>query len=310
MKDTVLMAMRLLRVRDWVKNVFVLAALVFSGRLGSLRSVILSLVAFAAFCALSSATYVFNDICDREDDRKHPLKRQRPVASGQVGVAEAGIASVLCLAIGVLLCVAVGRAFLVVGTLLVLLNVLYTVALKRLAIADVMCIASGFALRSFAGGVAIGVPVSVWLLVCTFTLCMFLGFGKRRCELAVLKGGEATSPDRSALGVYSLPLLDQLLAVCGGLAILTYVLYTIDSATVAKLGTPYMLFSSVFVVYCVFRFAMLVEAGQTDGPVRIITTDKPFILSLLLWTAYAVVIIRWGPALRQALEGKTAFLDR
>ena len=299
-----------LRPVHWVKNLFVFAALVFVGRLLDPGAWVLALAAFAGFCVLSSAGYIINDIADLEQDRLHPTKKLRPIASGAMGKGQGAVLAAVCLVFGIAASALVSLPLLVVALSYVLLGVAYTFWLKHHMLVDVMCIAAGFVLRAFAGGVAIGVPVSLWLLACTFTLCMFLGFGKRRCEVAQLGGNEPAAAHRATLSGYTLPLLDQLLSVSGGVAIVTYILYTVDPRTIQKLGTPYLFFSVPLVMYCIFRFALLVEAGRVSGPAEAVTRDRPFAVALVLWAAYAGIAVTFGRAIGDFLSGAGPLLER
>lgn len=299
----------LARPREWVKNVFVFAALVFAGRTSDPVALLLTVEAFAAFCLLSSACYVINDIADAKQDRQHPTKRNRPIASGRITATQGVILALFCLGVGAAVCAAVNVSLLAVGLLYVALSLLYTCWLKRHVLIDVMCIAAGFVLRAVGGGAAIGAPVSLWLVACTFTLCMFLGFCKRRCELAELAGREPAASCRPALLRYSLPLLDRLIGVSAGVAIVTYLLYTVAPHTIEKAGTPCLIFSVPLVIYCIFRIALLVEAGRTSGPTEVITQDKPFIFALLLWVAYVVGVVAWGRRAALLGEGISRILE-
>ena len=298
----------LLRPYHWVKNVFALAALVFSGQWTQPESAALAGLAFAAFCLLSSATYVINDMVDVREDRAHPRKRHRPLAAGRMLGWQAALLGAGCLSGGLVLCALVGSQLLAVGVAFMVLQLLYSFWLKGHVLLDVMCIAFGFVLRAFAGGMAIGVPVSLWLLAGTFALCMFLGFGKRRCEMAELGGELHTGKHRQTLSSYTVPLLDRLLNISAGVAIVTYILYTVDPATVAKIGTPALFFSSPLVVYCVFRFAMLVEGGHINEPMEALS-DVPFLTVLALWVIYCAGAVTWGPALEQYV-GTSGLLER
>jgi 4-hydroxybenzoate polyprenyltransferase len=203
-------AWALLRPKQWVKNVFVLAALVFAQRLGDPGAVLRSLAAFACFCALSSSAYALNDVVDREADRLHPRKRHRPVASGALSV---GFASVLALALaagGLAGAMALGPRFGAVAAAYVFMNLAYSMALKRIVILDVMVVAAGFLLRAWAGAVVLDVEMSHWLALCTGLLALFLGFVKRRQEIETLGGATGQRP---ILREYSLPFLDQMISV-------------------------------------------------------------------------------------------------
>ncbi|HUU89606.1 MAG TPA: UbiA family prenyltransferase, partial [Phycisphaerae bacterium] len=220
---TVLNLVRLARPSHWLKNVFLFAALIFAKRVADAGAWAAAWTAFAAFCLASSAVYAFNDVLDRREDAAHPVKRRRPVASGDIG-AGAALAWSLVLALG-----AVGVSLLVrpwfpvlLGAYLVLM-VAYTVVLKRVAILDVLVIASGFVIRAMAGGEAVGVEVSHWLLLCTLTLSLFLGFAKRESERVAL--GDAAANTRSVQWtVYTERSLQHMMTVSAGLAIVTYML--------------------------------------------------------------------------------------
>ena len=290
----------LMRPRQWVKNAFVFAALVFAGKLGDARLAWLSVRAFVAFCALSSAVYIINDLADVEEDRRHPAKKDRPIASGRLGAKQAAPLAVVCFAVGMALCATTGTerpALLAVGLAYVVLHLLYTVWAKHLMLVDVICIAVGFVLRAVAGGVAIDVPVSRWLLACTFALCMFLGFGKRRCEIAQLGDRSSAANHRATLWGYTLPLLDQLLSVSSGVAVVAFLLYSIKPET-----PPLLFYSTPLVVFCIFRVSLLVEAGRVSGPTEAVTRDVPFVIGFGLWCIYAAVVATWGSRLMELLS--------
>jgi len=296
---------RLLRPRHWVKNVFVLAPLIFARRTTDASAWLAAAGALAGFCLLSSAVYIFNDIRDADDDRRHPVKRLRPLASGEVGAVEAAMLALVCLAVGLTACVLVCWAVLVAGLCYVGLNVLYTLRLRRVMIVDVICIALGFVLRAMAGALALSVPASGWLLVCTFTLCVFLGFVKRRYELAQLESAGLAGEGRAG-PPYGLPLLDQFIAVSAGAAIVCYVLYTIDSRTVLNLRTDSLVLSIPPVVYCILRMIHLVRAGRFTDPTEVVTSDAPFVAALLLWAAIVAATATWGAQIEERLAGLIA----
>ena len=284
---------KLMRPRHWVKNVFVFAALVFAGRLGEARSALAAFGAFAAFCLLSSAAYAFNDVADAAEDRRHPRKKERPVAAGRLSARAALGVSVVCFLAGEAICLLVTPALALVGAAYVALMLLYTLALKRWPVADVACIALGFVLRAVAGGVAVGVEVSNWLLACTFALCLFLGFAKRRGELAEL--GEGSAAHRPALAGYSAAALDWLLAASGALAVAAFGWYTVTPATLARIGGPYLLLSVPAAAYGIARVAVLVRRGEAGEPTDIVTGDGPFLAVLVLWCLYAASLATFAP---------------
>jgi len=293
---------RLLRPPQWLKNVFVFAALVFGARRGEPEAAVRALIAFAVFCLVSSSGYAFNDVLDRDRDRLHPIKRNRPVASGAVGVP-AAILIGMVVAIGAL-CLSVAllpKLFLLTVLAYWVLTTTYSLWLKQHPIIDVISIAVLFVIRALAGAVAVEVRISPWLIVCTFMLCLFLGFGKRRCELAVLTDMEEAGTHRTTLKRYSMDLLNHLLSSSGGMAIISFLLYTMDSGTSSDFPKHYLLYTIPLVVYGIWRYAMLIETGEGTGPTDIIISDRPFLITVLLWCVLAGSIVLWGKQLGQCL---------
>lgn len=292
--------LRLIRPADWIKNTFVFAALVFGAKVTDPDAVKLSLAAFIAFCMASSTAYVFNDLLDRERDRHHPIKKNRPLASGQVSPVEAVVLIVALL--GVAAAISLGllpRQFVFVVGMYLALNLAYSTFLKHRMLLDVITIAILFVLRAIAGAVAIGVPISEWLLICTFMLCLFLGFGKRRCEIATIsESGGGTEHHRPTLVRYTPDLLNHLLSTSAGIAIVTFLLYTLDprSSSVFMKEKHRLMYTLPLVVYGIYRYAMLVELGKASGPTDLIIKDKPFLATVVLWGVCAVVIL-YAPAI-------------
>lgn len=296
--------LRLMRPHHWPKNAFLFAGLMFAEqhRLFDPAMIARTIVGFAMFCVASSIAYIINDILDAPQDRLHPEKRNRPIASGQVPVSAAVVLAVI-LSVGVLVgSFVLSPPFCVVIVVYLIMNILYTLWLKHRCLIDVMIIALGFVLRALAGVLLIVVPISPWLLVCTFTLCLFLGFGKRRCELAVMTDIESAHNHRRVLAFYSPELLSHLLSISAGVAILSFLLYTMDEQTIAKFGSNYLVYTTPLVMYGVFRFAMLVQSGAVHGPVDIIIKDHPFQATVVLWTMAAVVIVHYGSQVREIVH--------
>ncbi|MBA2440989.1 MAG: decaprenyl-phosphate phosphoribosyltransferase [Rubrobacter sp.] len=275
---------RLVRPRQWTKNGFVLAGLVFSGEVLQGPSILAALLAFAAFCALSGSVYAANDVLDVEEDRKHPIKQDRPVASGEVPVRVAVAYSGLLAAGGLLLGFAVSPWVGLTGLAYLFLQTVYTTFLKHRAILDVMSISSGFVLRALAGVAAVGSPVSPWLIVCTGLLTLFLGFSKRRHELATL--GEDAAGHRKNLKDYSVPMLDQMMNIMLATTIIAYALYTF---TVYE--NEIMMSSIPFVIYGVFRYMILVHRDGGGNPDTLLLQDRPLQITLLLWLSVVVSVI-------------------
>lgn len=286
---------RLLRPAQWIKNVFVFAALVFGNRIGDAHAVGLSLVAFAAFCLASSCGYAFNDILDRERDRHHPVKKNRPLASGAVSVQAAALIAVGLAIAATGLSLRLPPAFGAILCGYVALSLTYSLLLKHRMLWDVITIAVLFVLRAVAGALAIDVRTSEWLLVCTFMLCLFLGFGKRRCEIAMLGQGDLHD-HRRTLDRYTPDLLNQLLSTSGGIAIITFLLYTMDRDPQGPFGPQrhHLMYTLPLVIYGIYRYAMLIELGKATGPTDLIIKDPPFLAAILLWVLSAGYIL-YGP---------------
>ncbi|MCA9243175.1 MAG: decaprenyl-phosphate phosphoribosyltransferase [Phycisphaerales bacterium] len=295
---------RLLRPHQWIKNLFVLAALVFGKQLFNANSVIIALLGFFAFCLVSSAVYVLNDLHDRDEDRLHPRKRLRPIASGEVSPNSARMLFAGLVVVGIGGAFALGRAFGLVVAGYLVLQLLYTFGFKHAVILDVICIAVGFVMRAVAGAVLIAVPISPWLVVCTFTLCLFMGFSKRRCELNAIANG-AAGQHRRTLEIYTPDLLNHMTTLAAGLAIVTFLLYTTDARTKAvfRESAELLIYTLPIVVYAVFRFAVLVEHGEVDGPTDVITRDRPFQAAIVLWVLAVLAIIYYGAQLRAMFLG-------
>ena len=261
---------RSLRPKQWTKNLLVFAGLVFTYNLlnpGMLSRVVL---AFVAFCMLSSAGYIWNDLRDASADRLHPTKRRRPIAAGLVPT---WLAATLALALGVaglLLALSLGTSFMLVASLYMLLTASYSIWLKHLVLIDVFGISAGFVLRAVGGAVVIGVPVSPWLYVCTVLVSLFLGLGKRRNELEVLEAGAAGH--RKNLEQYSLELVDQLILIVASVTIMAYSLYTFSAENLPRDHS--MMLTIPLVVYGLFRYLYLVRVkGQGGAPEDLLLTD-------------------------------------
>jgi 4-hydroxybenzoate polyprenyltransferase len=288
---------RLLRPPDWIKNCFVFAALVFGRQVGNRQAVKLSILAFAAFCLASSAGYVLNDILDRDRDRLHPTKKDRPIPSGAVPIWAAGLMVVVLAALCMIVCYATlpPKFWATVGAY-VALTAAYSLALKHRMLLDVIVIAVLFVLRAIGGAEAISVDYSPWLMICTFMLCLFLGFGKRRCEIAMITDTDAMRGHRPTLVRYTPDLLNHLLSTSAGVAIITFLLYTLDTSrkTPFEAHKQNLIYTLPLVVYGVYRYAMLIELGKGTGPTELIIKDAPFLLSVILWVAAAFVILYCG----------------
>jgi 4-hydroxybenzoate polyprenyltransferase len=285
---------RSLRPQEWIKNLLVFAGLVFSGQVDEGPQVLDAVLVFVAFCAISSAGYLFNDIHDVDHDRRHPEKRFRPIAAGELRVGTAALAAAVLTAAGVLIALlGVDAEAAGLVALYGVITVAYTLILKRIVIIDVMTIASLFLLRVIAGAVAVGAQASEFLLLCTAMLALFLGFTKRRQE-AMLEGrepagGVAGNPEtRPVLEHYSIPFLDQMIAMVTAAAIISYAIYAIDSP---KVGSK-MLATAPSVLYGIFRYLYLIyDRRDTRSTAAILTEDPGMLFAGLTWIGSAVAVL-------------------
>jgi 4-hydroxybenzoate polyprenyltransferase len=284
-----------LRPHQWTKNLVVLAALAFSKHLFEADAVSRAALAFVVFCALSGATYLLNDLADLERDRLHPLKRLRPLASGELPVA-LGRSACAALALGGLAAAAsLGLPFATAALAYLALNVAYSFALKHAVILDVLSIAIGFVLRAVAGALAIEVVFSDWLLVCTILLALFLALSKRRQELVTL---EDAAGHRRILAEYSPYLLDQMISVVTASCLTAYAFYTLAPDTIEKYRTDKLSLTIPFVIYGIFRYLYLVHRREQGGsPSDVLLTDRPLLLAVGLWAVAVVAIVYSAPGL-------------
>jgi len=281
-----------LRPRQWVKNLFVFAGLVFAQKLFT-PSVWPALGAFAVFCALSGSVYLLNDAADREKDRLHPDKKWRPIASGRLPAGTAVTAAAVLVVAALAGSLVLSRPLAVVALAYAVLLGAYSVWLKHVVIVDVIVVAIGFVLRAVAGAVAIDVGISGWLLICTVLMALFLALGKRRHEYLTL--GEAAVRHRPILAEYSAGLLDQMIAVVTASTVTAYALYTMSPETVAKFETHLLPVTLPFVLYGIFRYLYLLYRRQLGGnPSELFLNDGPLLVNTLLWIL-AVALIIYGP---------------
>jgi 4-hydroxybenzoate polyprenyltransferase len=277
-------AVKQLRPKQWTKNVFLLAALVFSGEFLVVDSVIAVFMGIASFSLLASSGYIFNDYLDREADRKHPKKKFRPIASGALPEGVALIEMLIVLGAGCAIAWQISPWFLAVGLAYLTTTLSYSFYFKHLVILDVMFLSLGFVWRVIAGALAIQVPISAWLFLCTAFMALFFGFHKRRAELKKLGGKAGT---RKNLAEYTDQILDSYLSIVTGGLIITYMQYSV-------LGpTPWMSLTVPFVLYAIFRYIHLVEQqGEGGAPDETLLKDPPMLISCLLFgmTAMAVIL--------------------
>lgn len=282
--------LRSVRPDQWTKNLFVFAGLIFGRQLSDPQAVAIASAAFAIFCALSGVVYLVNDVADREQDRLHPIKARRPIASGALPPSIALVAAAVTAIVALGGAWLIGPAFGLVATVYVALLAAYSFFLKHVVILDVLTIAIGFVLRVAAGAVAIGVPMSHWLLVCTILLALFLGLSKRRHELTLLAGG--ATGHRRILQEYSPYLLDQMISVVTASTLMAYVFYATSDDTAQKFGTSLLGLTIPFPLYGIFRYLYLVHHKEGGGsPAELLLTDRPLLACVALWGVAVVVII-------------------
>lgn len=285
-QNSLFLLLRLLRPKQWSKNVFVFSALLFSLKLLEPQDFYRTLFGFITFCLISSCVYIINDYADREADRNHPVKRNRPLASGQLSPS-------LALTMGsVLLIVTLLGAFRLdsgFGILIIsyfLINVLYSFRLKHIVILDIMTIALGFVLRAIGGGLIIHVPITPWFLLCIMLLALFLAIGKRRHEIVLLEEYNIGN-HRKVLAFYSLPLLDQMNGMVTSAIILCYALFTFTSGQ-----SIYLMWTIPFVLYGMFRYLYLIHIEKKGGsPDKLLFEDKHILFTVLGYIITAVVVM-------------------
>ncbi len=281
-----------LRPKQWTKNLFIFAGILFSQNIFNFPLLLEVIVAFLIFCFLSGAVYILNDLTDLEQDRRHPVKSRRPLASGRLKVSHAILALMIFIPSSLVMSYSLRPSFFLVALAYFLLQLAYSFYLKRIVILDVFAIACGFVLRVVAGAVAINVEISSWLLICTILLSLFLGLSKRRHELVVLE--EGAQNHRKVLAEYSPYLLDQMISVVTASTVVAYALYTMSEETIERFDTRNLIFTIPFVLYGIFRYLYLIhQKGAGGNPEDILVADKPLMIDIFLW-AITVGIILYG----------------
>jgi len=279
-----------MRPQQWIKNFFLFAALVFSGHLFSSHDILFTTAGFLIFSLSASGIYLFNDILDLGQDKRHPVKSLRPLPSGRLSVGSAWIASAVLIVAGVLAGCLLKFQFGIAVAAYVLLNIIYSIKLKDIVILDVMTIATGFVLRVIAGALLIEVPTSEWLIICTVLLALFLGFSKRRHEITFLES--QADIHREVLKHYTPYFLDQMIGIVTASTVMSYALYTISDETVKKFGTKRLIYTVPFVLYGIFRYLYLVHRREEGGnPTKLALTDFPLLINIILWIVTASLII-------------------
>ncbi|MBI5810379.1 MAG: decaprenyl-phosphate phosphoribosyltransferase [Deltaproteobacteria bacterium] len=280
-----------MRPKQWTKNLVLFAALLFSRNLFSVRLALLSMAAFVIFALLSGGVYIFNDLMDMEEDKLHPKKSMRPLSAGLLSPKTARAAFFLAAAAAIGASFFINTKFAIAALAYLSIQIAYCLFFKNAVILDVFSIASGFFLRVVAGGAAISVPISPWLMVCTFFLSLFLSLCKRRHEILLLPAKDAAG-HRNVLREYNIALLDQMITVVTSGTVLTYAIYTIAEETVRKFHTPNLLYTIPFVLYGVYRYLYLVYHKKEGGsPEIVLLSDRPMIINIILYAGAVVAIL-------------------
>jgi 4-hydroxybenzoate polyprenyltransferase len=280
-----------IRPKQWSKNFVIFAALLFSENLFNLPLLLKSTVAFVDFCLLSGGLYIINDLIDIKKDRYHPIKSMRPLASGTLKQRQALIISAFMIISALFLAVSLNQQYLNVVITFLIINLAYSFFIKNIVILDVMVIAIGFVLRAVAGGEAISVMISGWLLICTLLLALFLGFCKRLAELN--RRGAGIKNTRRVLEHYSSDLLHQIISVAAAGTIAAYAIYTMSEETISKFNTTNLKFTLPFVIYGIMRYMYILHKKEARGevPENVLLFDKMILLNILLYTVAVVIII-------------------
>jgi len=279
----------LLRISNWPKNFFVLVAAVFSKHIFQEDYFPILLNGFIAFTIASSAAYIFNDIADAKKDAIHPFKKNRPLASGAVSKTGAVILLIILSAILVFISFQMSWSFIKMVWIYITINVLYSIILKEIVIVDIFCIASGFMLRVIAGAYLISVDVSNWLILTTIFLSLFLAIMKRRVEIA---SSPSALEQRTVLKDYSLNFTDQIAAITGSGVVLSYALYSVAERTVKLFGSEDLVFTTLFVIFGIFRYMYLVyKKDKGENVIEVLYTDLPMMINLFLYGITIIYII-------------------
>jgi len=285
--------LNLLRFKQWVKNVFLIFPLIFSGRFIEGQLWIDCLKGIIAFCLISSGMYIINDIIDFKEDRLHPQKSKRPIAAGEITVSTALFIAAGALILGEIVSSRLGQEFFIYSTAYIVLNVLYNLRAKHIVIVDVLMVSFGFQIRILAGAASTHILPSLWLLMCVFVLALFLGFTKRRYEFSILKSD--ASAHRGVLEHYTAYFLDQIIMISSTLAIVFYGLYTISAEVVQRIGGYEMFYSTPFVIYGIFRYLYLIHVRKLGGqPEDILLSDLPLLIDIFLWIIFVVAVISFS----------------
>jgi len=296
----------MMRPHQWIKNLFIFPALIFSKNLFHPAYIFKSVAAFVLFCMLSGSVYIINDIMDVNEDRHHPQKKRRPIASGRINVGAAYFLHGALAAVSLSLCFALDLHFGLISAAYYALNLGYSFGLKRVVLVDVFIVSLGFVIRAVAGGLVIAVLISPWLIVCTMLLALFMVLAKRRHEI-ILMGDRANllmelslaaedealaSRFRHSLDEYNPYFLDQLIGVTTATTLVTYIMYTLSDDAIVKFGGTGLVYTVPFVIYGIFRYLYLIHLKKEGGnPARVMMSDRPLLINVLLWGITVVVYL-------------------
>jgi len=282
---------KLLRPVQWSKNGFILIPLLFAQQIFDYQSLMLSLQAVVIFCIFTGAVYIINDLSDLEADRRHSVKKHRPLAAGRISTRLAKITVAVLLLFSLVWGANIGIDFFLILVIYLGIQILYNYRLKEVVILDIFCVSSGFFLRVIAGAIAIQVAISHWLIICSVLIALFLASAKRRHELVVLGEGEAAN-HRRVLSKSSPYLLDQMIVVITASTMLSYMLYCISPETIEKYQNDHLIYTFPFVLYGIFRYLYLIhKKNQGGAPEKILISDLPLLLSVMLWALFCTLIV-------------------
>ena len=281
----------LIRPKQWVKNLFVFAPILFAGKLMDLSMLLTNIMAFFAFCSISSCVYVLNDIIDVESDRVHKKKRYRPIAAGYISVNQAKITFFILLIITAAISVNLPELFGITISAYFINNLLYSFKIKNIVLLDVFSISIGFILRVIAGAVAIDVSISSWMIITTIFISLFLGISKRRAELSG-PNQDNLEKQRKVLSDYDVTFVDQLNTIAATGTIISYALYTVSDKALSAFHSDKLIYTTPFVIYGIFRYLYLLhQKNLGESPTQIVTKDIPIIINSLFWLIVCALII-------------------
>lgn len=294
------------RPRQWLKNLAVFTTILFTGNMFVPDIFWTTLLAFIAFCLLSSSNYIFNDILDAPHDKKHPFKKFRPVASGKLPVPIAILTSITCAIVGLVISSRIGHTFFMLAIAFIVLQYAYTLFLKQISVVDILTITTAYFLRVYAGEAATGYHISIWLALAALSLALFLAVGKRRAELTLIQGYQGVLPKdtRESLSHYSEKLLDTYTAMFANSTFITYAFYTFLERPINRgfffrnyneftdlPGRKWMMITVPFVLFGIMRYMQLIYEGKGESPEKVLTSDLPLLTTVILWVVSVLVVV-------------------